>query len=109
MTTFKDFLIYYNNLDVRPFVSAVEKMQQFYFKHGVDLFKVAVSVPGIARQCLFKTAHDTKASFALIHPKDDDLYNPITSSVVPVPFSLERLKWGVPSSETTPNFHVVTL
>ena len=58
MATFRDFLIYYNNLDVGPFVSAVEKMQQFYFEHDIDLFKVAVSVPGIARWWLFKTAHD---------------------------------------------------
>ena len=26
MSTFKDFLIYYNNLDIWPFVQAVEKM-----------------------------------------------------------------------------------
>ena len=32
MTTFKDFLIYYNNLDVGPFVTAVENMQVFYFE-----------------------------------------------------------------------------
>ena len=82
MTTFKDFLIYYNNLDVGPFVSAVEKMQQFYFEHNIDLFKVAVSVPGIARRWLFKTAHDAKASFALIHPKDDDLYYTMKQNIV---------------------------
>ena len=38
MSTFKDFLIYYNNLDVHPFVEAMEKMQQFYFDHHIDLF-----------------------------------------------------------------------
>ena len=49
MTTFCDFLEYYKNLDIDPFVQAVEKMQKFYFDHRIDLFKVAVSVPGIAR------------------------------------------------------------
>ena len=82
MTTFKDFLIYYNNLDVHPFVEAVEKMQQFYFDHHIDLFKVAVSVPGIARRWLFKTAHDAKVSFGLIHGRDDDLYYTIKQNIV---------------------------
>ena len=82
MSTFKDFLIYYNNLDVHPFVQAVEKMQQFYFDHHIDLFKVAVSVPGIARRWLFQTAQDAKASFGLIDDRDDDLYYTIKQNIV---------------------------
>ncbi|MCG8047556.1 MAG: hypothetical protein N0E48_18330, partial [Candidatus Thiodiazotropha endolucinida] len=30
MSTFLDFLTWYNNLDVRPFIDAVERFQQFY-------------------------------------------------------------------------------
>ena len=71
MTRFEDFLIYYNNLDVKPFVQAVEKMQQFYFDHHFDLFKVAVSVPGISRQWLFKRARDAKISFGLIETRSN--------------------------------------
>ena len=82
MTTFRDFLEYYNNLDVGPFVQAVEKMQKFYFDHHIDLFKVAVSVPGIARRWLFKTAHEAKTSFGLIQPQDDDLYYIIKQNIV---------------------------
>ena len=82
MSTFKDFLIYYNNLDVHPFVQAVEKMQQFCFDHHIDLFKVAVSVPGIARRWLFQTAQDAKASFGLIDDRDDDLYYTIKQNIV---------------------------
>ena len=40
MQTFRDFLIWYNNLDVRPFVEAVENFQHFYFEKGMDVFKV---------------------------------------------------------------------
>ena len=40
MQTFRDFLIRYNNLDVRPFVEAVENFQHFYFEKGMDVFKV---------------------------------------------------------------------
>ena len=82
MTTFRDFLEYYNNLDVGPFVQAVEKMQKFYFDHHIDLFKVAVSVPGIARRWLFQTARDAKISFGLIQSQDDDLYYTIKQNIV---------------------------
>ena len=74
MTTFKDFLMYYNNLDVGPFVTAVENMQQFYFEKNIDLFKIAQSAPGIARRWLFETAREARTSFALIDSSDDDLY-----------------------------------
>jgi hypothetical protein len=32
MSNFEDFLTWYNNLDVGPFVEAVENMQTFYFE-----------------------------------------------------------------------------
>ena len=82
MTTFRDFLEYYNNLDVGPFVQAVEKMQKFYFDPHIDLFKVAVSVPGIARRWLFQTSHNAKTNFGLIQPQDDDLYYTIKQNIV---------------------------
>ena len=28
MSTFRDFLIFYNNLDVKPFVEAIQKMKK---------------------------------------------------------------------------------
>ena len=82
MSTFKDFLIYYNNLDIWPFVQAVEKMKQFYFENKIDLFKVAVSVPGITRRWLFHTGHDAKTSFGLVQPRDDDFYYTIKQNIV---------------------------
>ena len=82
MTTFRDFLEYNNNLDVGPFVQAVEKMQKFYFDHHIDLLKVAVSIPGIARRWLFQTAHNAKTNFGLIQPQDDDLYYTIKQNSV---------------------------
>ena len=35
MVTFKDFLIWYNNLDVVPFLEAVEKMSQFWQERNI--------------------------------------------------------------------------
>ena len=46
MKTFADWLTYYNNLDVEPFLGALESMQGFYTRLGIDIFKDAVSLPG---------------------------------------------------------------
>ena len=34
MTTFRDFLVWYNNLDVGPFVIAVQNLQKYYFERN---------------------------------------------------------------------------
>jgi hypothetical protein len=46
MKTFKDFLEWYNNRDVIPFIQAIEKMKQFYINKRLDIFKDGVSLPG---------------------------------------------------------------
>ena len=48
MKTFKDYLVYYNNSDCGPFVEAVEKLQKYYFDRNIDMFKVSISLPGLA-------------------------------------------------------------
>lgn len=82
MSTFKDFLIWYNNLDVAPFVTAVERLQKFYFEKGIDVFKTAMSVPGIARQLLFKSARDLGAEFALVDERNSDLHHTMKDNIV---------------------------
>ena len=82
MTTFRDFLVWYNNLDVAPFVAAVGNFQKFYFQKGVDVFKTAISVPGIARQLLFKTARKENVNFALFDKQNQDLYRTIKHNIV---------------------------
>ena len=96
MDTFRDFLEHYNNLDVDPFIQAVEKMQKFYFDHHIDLFKVAIFVPGIARRWVFQTARDAEISFSLIQPQDNDLYHTNKQNIMEVwvSYSPEKLKWG---------------
>ena len=41
MTTFRDFLVWYNNLDVGPFVNAVENLQKYYFER-ISIFSKSV-------------------------------------------------------------------
>lgn len=74
MSTLQDLLIFYNNLDVKPFVEGVKRLQSFYFERGIDIFKVAFSAPGIARKMLFDTAHSKQIGFSLIGQRDEDLY-----------------------------------
>jgi hypothetical protein len=54
MRTFKDFLEWYNNLNVEPFVTVVERLRGYYFERGIDMFKISVSVPRLVRQMLFE-------------------------------------------------------
>ncbi|XP_053380152.1 uncharacterized protein LOC123531892 [Mercenaria mercenaria] len=82
MSTFKDFLVWYNNLDVGPFVTAVERLQKFYFDKNIDVLKTAMSVPGIARQLLFKSATEKGAEFSLIDRKNADLHATIKDNIV---------------------------
>ena len=65
MRTFKDFLEWYNNLEVEPFVAVVERLRGYYFEREIDMFKISVSVPRLVRQILFECGRKDGASFAL--------------------------------------------
>ena len=54
MKTFSDWLEYYNNLDVAPFLEALQKMKEFYTTLGVDIFKDAVSLSGVSKQYILR-------------------------------------------------------
>ncbi len=67
MKTFKDFLEWYNNLDILPFIEAVEKMKLFYKAKKLDLFKDGVSLPGLVLKYLMK---GTESDFYLFDEVD---------------------------------------
>ena len=50
MKTMKDFLTWYNNLDVTPFLEALQKMVDFWKSKQIDMLKDAVSLPGLAME-----------------------------------------------------------
>ena len=56
MRTFRDWLEYYNNLDVAPGLEALEKMRGFYSSKGIDILKDAVSLPGVSLHYLLRGA-----------------------------------------------------
>jgi hypothetical protein len=82
MNCFEDFLRWYNNLDVGPFVEALVRLSTFYFEKGVDLFKDVISLPGVSRKMVFEIGRQAGASFSLIDKKNEDLYHLINDNIV---------------------------
>ena len=82
MKTFKDFLVYYNNKDVGPFVKAIENMQLFYIENQLDIFKNAISLPGVARRMLFDVAKNNGAVFSLFDEHNKDIYHCVKANLV---------------------------
>lgn len=75
MRTFRDFFVGYNNLDVWPFLQAVQNLQKYYFERNIYIFKCSNSVPGLARQMLFENARKEGAVFSLLDKSNKDLYD----------------------------------
>ena len=78
MKTFGDWLEYYNNLDVTPFVETLEKMKAFYTKIGVDIFKDAVSFPGVSMQYITWRRRNAPELYAL----SSEAYEMLKAAVV---------------------------
>jgi len=74
MSTFKDFLVWYNNLDVVPFLEAVEKMSAFWQERKIDMFKDGISVPGLTLKYLFSFL-DEQTYFSLFDEANSYLYH----------------------------------
>ena len=74
-TSLRDLLVYYNLLDVNPFLEAVQKLLDPYVKDGFDIFKTSFSVSGVAKLKMLKeTAKDT---FFACFQKDMLIYTKI--------------------------------
>jgi len=82
MRTFGDWLRYYNNLDVGPFVEALVKMRDFYTARGVDIFKDAVSLPGVSLQYLLRGTLSSGGGVVVLHAPSKEAYDMLKASVV---------------------------
>ncbi|KAJ8020744.1 hypothetical protein HOLleu_40418 [Holothuria leucospilota] len=80
MEKFSDFLIWYNNKDVVPFLEAIEKMFSFYREKNIDMFKHGISVPGLTLRYLFNNLEDTH--FCIFPHNHSDLYHVFRENVV---------------------------
>lgn len=81
MHTIRDFLIWYNNLDVQPFLEAIEKMFQFYKDKNIDMFKDGISIPGLTLKYMFSTLPDD-TFFTLYGRQQEELYKLVKNGIV---------------------------
>ena len=71
MQIFGDWLEYYNNLDVAPFLEALQKMKEFYTSLGIDILKDAVSLPGVSEKYILRKTLQPRWGY-----KPPELYSP---------------------------------
>ena len=58
MTTFKDFLQWYNNKDVVPTLESVQKMVQSHHQKEIIMLKRGCTLPNLANTCLYKSTNE---------------------------------------------------
>ena len=81
MKTMRDFLVWYNNRDVIPFLQAIDKQFAFYQQHNIDMFKDGISVPGLSLLHLFNDLpNDTY--FTVFNWTNRDLHKLVKDNIV---------------------------
>ena len=81
MRTFRDFLVWYNNLDVKPFCDALEKMCAFWEDKNIDMLRQGISISGVTSAYLFTTL-ESNIFFSLFNEKNKDLCSLFKSNMV---------------------------
>ena len=81
MTTMRDYLIWYNNRDVTPFLEAISKQFTFYCDRGIDMFKDGISVPGLSLLYLFNNL-PPKTFFTVFNQTNSDLHKLVKDNIV---------------------------
>ena len=79
MSSFKDFLRWYNNKDVVPTLEAMQKMIAFYHDKDIDMLKLSCTLPILANICLHRS---TDAKFYPFMEGDKDLLEKFLEDVV---------------------------
>ena len=93
MSSFKDFLRWYNNEDVVvSILEAMQKMYAFYHDKDIDMLKLRCTLPNLANLCLHKS---TDAKFYPCTDGDKDLLEKIREDVVGGPFIVFTRKAAV--------------
>ena len=81
LATLRDFLVWYNNRDVVPFLQAIDRQFAFYQQRGIDMFKQGISVPGLTLLYLFNDLPE-KTYFTIFNEKNKDLHHLVKDHVV---------------------------
>ena len=81
MTTLRDFLVWYNNRDVVPFLEAIDKQFAFYQQQRIDMFKDGISVPGLTLLYLFNDL-PPNTYFTVFNRTNSDLHELVKDNIV---------------------------
>ena len=82
MSSFKDFLRWYNNKVVVPNLEAMQKMIAFYHDNDIDMLKLGCTLPNLANICLHEA---TDAKFYPFTEGDKDVLERVREDVVGCP------------------------
>ena len=80
-TTMRDYLIWYNNRDVTPFLEAISKQFAFYRDRDIDMFKAGISVPGLSLLHLFNDLPND-IFFTIFNQTNSDLHKLVKDNIV---------------------------
>ena len=81
MKTMHDFLVWYNNRDVEPFLQAIHKQFAFYQQQNIDMFKDGISVPGLSLLYLFNDL-PSDTHFVNFNRTNSDLHQLVKDNIV---------------------------
>ena len=81
METLREYLIWYNNRDVTPFLDAIAKQAAFYHNRHIDIFKDGISVPGLALSCMFNDL-PPNTFFTVFNETNKDAHKLVKDNIV---------------------------
>ena len=82
MKTLRDFLVWYNNKDVGPFIKALAVQSKVFEKSfNLDMLKMGKTIPSLTLKYVFNTKPDD-VFFSLINEKHKDLHEEMRSQIV---------------------------
>ncbi|OWY99527.1 hypothetical protein PHMEG_00029456 [Phytophthora megakarya] len=55
MKSIRDLLVWYNNLDVVPFIKAIKAQRELFKRFNLDMFTDGVSLPGLSEKVMYQT------------------------------------------------------
>ena len=80
----EDLLVWYNNIELIPFLEAISKQTVFYQQRGIDMFKDGISVPGLTLLYLFNDM-PSNTCFTLFNEKHKYLHHVVKDQIVEGP------------------------
>ena len=81
MKSMRDFLVWYNNRDVVPFLEAIDKQFAFYKQQNIDMLKDGASVPGLTLLYLFNKL-PSNTFFIVFNQTNSDLHLLVKENIV---------------------------